>query len=619
VLADVGLDHKLGVYNNNVNAVVRALVERSMLCEYDSGFAEPIQPDEGFYDRRSLQNFARKLANKLSLRRRKPRAVVEMYHGPKKRIYLKACEELESRSITARDAMLKAFVKFEKQDVSKAPRIINPRTPLYNLLLACFLKRAEKLVYKVINMIFGGHTAATVIKGMDARKQAAVLKQKWDQFSDPVAVGLDAKKFDMHVSVPALNWEHAVYVSLFPGENDKKDLRWLLRQQLRNRGVAYLPDGKVKFSMHGTRCSGDINTSLGNCLIMCALVHAFSDELGIRTELANNGDDCVVFMERSDLTMFQSRVDAFFLSAGFKIVAEEPCFEFDKVEFCQTRPVFTGAGWVMVRNHSTVLKKDLMCLLPIPNIKAFRKWLGGVGECGLSLTRGVPVLEEFYTALKRVGLKPTRGMIEHMMANTSYNERKFASEELAIIPEARYSYSVAFGIEPAQQKCIEEFFETLSISHELPPPVEREALLIQPGISLEDDEDQTTQTNEGGQSGPSTAQDAAARNHGNTDSTTGRNGRGGPGYASGPAHYGCSNGPQPGCKPEPLAWIGRLLSFFEFASRQSVNRNPLRPQNEPVGNNSPPRICYVRTWSGCLHGASRVRFESGHGRYLPLA
>ena len=242
------------------------------------------------------------------------------------------------QGINQRDARVKPFTKFEKQSLSKAPRIINPRSPRYNLYLGKWLKKAEKIYYRAINKAWGARTDHTVIRGLTVRESARVLKQKWDQFKDPVAIGLDAKKFDMHVSTHALKYEHTYYTQVWPDKRLARVLKW----QLVNAGVAVCEDGEVHFRMNGTRASGDLNTSLGNCIIMCAAIWAFCQEQQIDAELGNNGDDCVLIVERSDVDKVLNNVDGFFRRLGFRMTSEKPVDIFERIEFCQSHPVLCG-------------------------------------------------------------------------------------------------------------------------------------------------------------------------------------------------------------------------------------------------------------------------------------
>jgi hypothetical protein len=448
-------DHNLGVYNNSIGAVQRAFVERYFLCKTSQGFRPALPVQNGAYDSKWLKRFRRSvLAYMPKLPVLTLTETVSLFPAQKRKVYQRALESFEKAKLSFKDSRLSSFVKFEKQDVSKAPRIINPRTARYNLNLGRYLKHMEHHVFTSINKAFGSASGATVIKGFDADESARILRRKWDRFANPVAVGLDATKFDMHVSQTALKYEHSFYNEYWRSPELAKVLTW----QLRNSGTAYCLDGKVEFQMKGTRCSGDVNTSLGNCIIMCGLVFAYAKELGLDVELANNGDDCVVFMDRSSLEVFRARVDEWFRVKGFELTVEATCFQFEEVEFCQTHPVLLSTGWRMIRVPSTVLKKDTMCLTPVQNIGALRKWFHAVGSGGISLNSGVPVLEEFYRMMKRNG-RASGKFVE-------INPHKFArtSSETAIVnDEARVSFYMAFGLLPHRQVEMEKFLRNAEI------------------------------------------------------------------------------------------------------------------------------------------------------------
>lgn len=461
VVSRMGDNHSLGVYNNNVSAVERALVERYFLCEVENGvFLPALGSTRAAWRQPALREFQRKVVEDVT-----PEVtvltlgeVVNCYTGAKRRIYENAHRSLMRNPVNRKDACLRPFTKFEKQNLSKAPRIINPRSPRYNLVLGKYLKKAEKKYFHALNKVWGEHTAHTVIKGMNAFEAAEVMRAKWLRFKNPVAVGLDAKKFDMHVSVEGLRYEHEFYNLVF---NDPQ-LAALLSWQLKSTGVAYCADGKVKFRIPGTRCSGDLNTSLGNCLLMCSLIWAMCHELGIEAELANNGDDCVLFIEEEDLTSVLERVPGYFETHGFRMTVEPPVHVFEELEFCQSRPVLLEAGWCMVRNVRTCLQKDPMCLIPIQNERVWRKWLGAVGECGMATVPGCPVLESFYRAFARSGVSSRKGFREHIFKNTSMLERG-SNRTGVVTAEARASFYRAFGITPDYQIALEQYYDRMEI------------------------------------------------------------------------------------------------------------------------------------------------------------
>lgn len=378
--------------------------------------------------------------------------VVDTYRGRKRTIYEQALQSLRHFGLKREHAVSMSFVKVEKGNTAKAPRCIQPRKPEYNLCLGKYIKAIEHRVYRAIAKIFGD--GPTVMKGYTVQEVARILWGKWKSFADPVAVGLDATKFDMHVSPEMLRWEHSIYLDIF---RHKPELRKLLNWQLHNRGRGYCYDGKLKYKVKGKRFSGDMNTALGNCIIMCALVYAYALERGICVKLANNGDDCVVFMERRDLAAFSQGLSEWFLLRGFRMTVEEPVFDFARIEFCQMHPIRTVNGLVMVRNPAAALVKDTMTTIDVTNPRALRKWMYAVGECGLALASGVPIMQAFYEFYIRNGVK-----------SEIHNDPTFAhsgmrmmrgdleSKSSVITDDARLDVFVAWGITPDEQRALED-------------------------------------------------------------------------------------------------------------------------------------------------------------------
>jgi len=482
VLTGFGPDHNLGVYNNSVDTIERAFAERSFLCKDGEGFRPAFEVGPSSFRTPELSAFRNKVLQAMpNLPVLTSQQVVDAYHGPKRRVYQDALYSLEKEELREIDSHLSAFVKFEKQDVAKAPRVINPRAARYNLRLGKYLKHSEHRFFEAINKAFGKRTHATVIKGFNADVSAQILRDKWDQFEHPIAIGLDASKFDMHVSVAALKYEHSFYTSLFPGN---KELRKLLRWQLCNKGIARAIDGTVKFSLEGTRCSGDLNTSLGNCILMCAMIWAYAKERGVDVELANNGDDCVVFMEARDEKRFGADIPGWFRTRGFSMTVEPTVDEFERLEFCQTKPVQLSSGWRMVRNLSACLQKDPMCLLNVPNDKVYRKWLAAVGTCGGNLAQGVPVLGPFYGIFQRAGTSCSEGMLKEVFKNRSQLQLAQGLAKGAVDANSRVSYYYAFGVLPDEQVAMERFFTSLIVDQMDTAVVERSELELCPGFNI---------------------------------------------------------------------------------------------------------------------------------------
>jgi len=289
---------------------------------------------------------------------------------------------------------------------------------------------------------------------------------------------------DMHIGVDALMFEHSVYNKVFASRKLKRLLKW----QLYNRGRAYFKDGCVSFKMNGTRSSGDINTSMGNVIIVCYVIWVAIRELGLEVEVINNGDDFGMIFERGELDRVVNHLPACFRKHGFVLVMETPVFEVEQIEFCQTKPVFDGEVWRMCRLPQTVMKKDTICTVPIPNAMMWRKWLGAVGDCGYFLTQGLPVLARFYAMYQRAGAAYTDAEMQRFFKNTSVFQslHELPTFSTPVTHEARVSFHKAFGILPDDQVDLERYFDSVTItdSFEELSGVIRENNLVFPDVII---------------------------------------------------------------------------------------------------------------------------------------
>lgn len=455
-----------GVHNNSLNNGIRALVERVFRSPDEEGRLVPPPPCTA-QPHLTLKGFKTRLSKVLGVHRPITREqFLDFYSGRRRAVYARAVESLEERALTERDfGVKKAFVKAEKINFTAkpdpAPRVIQPRDPRYNVEVGVFLRPLEHRVYEGIAKCYGG---PTVMKGYSASEVAQHMRAMWDSFSVPVAVGLDASRFDQHVRAEMLRWEHSVYLSAYQGA-DRRRLAWLLKGQIDNKCYMQADDGRARYRVNGSRMSGDMNTALGNCLIMCALVHRLGEERSVKLRLANNGDDCVVFMERRQLSQFMDGLSEWFRQYGFKMKVEKPVSVFERIEFCQAHPVFDGKEWVMVRDPRTTLSKDAMCVnRDYGHGPAAQKWLHAVGECGLSMTGGIPIVQEQYRAFLRngrAGLGQNAVVTETGMYMLSRNMHRQVAEPT---DDARVSFWAAFGISPTQQRAYEDALRGVEFS-----------------------------------------------------------------------------------------------------------------------------------------------------------
>jgi len=438
-----------GVHNDSIINLTRGIVERVLFVRNAQGeLVRAPQPLPGVFTGR-LRDIKRRLLGRLPPTTVIPRGKYhEKYSGRKQQVYLAAEESLVSRPVEPRDAYVKTFVKAEKinftQKGDPAPRVIQPRSPRYNVSVGRFLKPFEKALCEGFRRMEG---YPVILKGMNANDVGTTLRKHWDSYRCPVAVGLDASRFDQHVSVQALEWEHGVYNAVFRD----KELARLLRWQLHNVGNGRARDGFVRYKVDGCRMSGDINTGMGNCLLMSSIVLAYCQQAGLDVRLANNGDDCVLIMEKRDLPKLD-RIDKWFLEFGFTLTREDTVSTFEQIEFCQAHPVWVGDGWRMCRNPFTALVKDQVSLLSWATEKEYNQYRNAVAECGLALTRGVPVWQAFYECM----WTPQQSMhASGRVRDSGFGYMASGVTGGVLTDEARVSFWRAFGITPSAQEALE--------------------------------------------------------------------------------------------------------------------------------------------------------------------
>lgn len=454
-----------GVHDNNLANLLRGIRERVFAVEVDGALVKPPRPGPGVFEN-ELALFARKFRKNVVVTTPWEYEVfLDTYDGRRRTIYEAAGRSVTARPVDNRDAYSSAFLKAEKIPFylkpDPAPRLIHPRTTRYNAAVGVFIKRIEHDVYESVNEVWDG-VAPTILKGYNASQVGRYMAAKWHSFRDPIAIGLDASRFDQHVSYDALVWEHSRYLEYFRG-SDKLALARLLDMQLRTRVWARCPEGTVKYTVDGMRFSGDMNTGLGNCLLMSAMVWTWARKQGVACELANNGDDCVVFMERKDLAKWHNdAMKTWFRGLGFTMKVETPVEVLEQIEFCQSHPVHIGGSWLMVRKHRHAFAKDCISIKPLDGPGVFDKWRNAVGEAGLSLTGGVPVQQSFYLAFKR-------GASGKKLRNDTTLETGFMRfardmnrKATPVTAESRYSYWLAFGVTPDEQVALEAVYDTIT-------------------------------------------------------------------------------------------------------------------------------------------------------------
>lgn len=445
-------DDIITTHNNSINNLIRGVGERVLFT--DKLLTKVIPNVGGVFEQR-CGSYKRALVARLG--RQSPvtrQEFVEHYKGRRRTLYQTASDGLVLKPLRLPDSYLSTFVKAEKINLTlksdPAPRVIQPRKPRYNVEVGKYLLPLEHKVYDEIDDLFG---SPTIMSKYNSKQQAEVIVKAWEQFTKPVCIGLDASRFDQHVGVEALQFEHDFYNRLFTSKTFQKRLKW----QLKNVGFASAKDGKFSYTKKGSRMSGDMNTSLGNKFLMCLMAKAYIDTKKFKIEFINNGDDCLMILEAKNEGQL-SDLKAYFQDFGFKIVTEKPVYEIEQIEFCQCRPLKCNGIWRMVRNVRTCLLKDVTAVNLGHDETMFLGWLYDVAGCGQTFAGDVPVLGAFYNMLKRFGHEAN-----YHDKDARFNAYRTLSKNMHIpfsTPDdhGRYSFWLQTGISPDAQVELEGYF-----------------------------------------------------------------------------------------------------------------------------------------------------------------
>lgn len=354
--------------------------------------------------------------------------IISGYVGPKRAMYQLAREELRVREVHRRDARVASFVKKEKLSKPKLARLIQARSPVYNLAVAKYLKPFERWFYE---SEFNG--AKFVTKGMSLEQRADLLVDAWSQFDNPMAILLDHSTFDACVTENHLKTVHKIYQRACRS----KHLRYLLKMQLRNRGCT---KNGIRYRVKATRMSGDFDTALGNTLINYLVIRQVMGSRKFR--LLIDGDDSVVVCEkhRFDPTKFKQ--------LGFNTKVQFS-YQLQGIDYCSHRLVVTPEGSFFARSPFKILSSIQY---------AVRKYQG---HAKLRYLAGVA-----YGELHRSGKCPMVGGPLHRLANLVPRDQMIFDERtryLLHLPsmehkwtECRDAYAEVFGVSPAEQVKFEQ-------------------------------------------------------------------------------------------------------------------------------------------------------------------
>ena len=281
-------------------------------------------------------------------------------------------------------------------------------------------------------------------------------------FGDPICVITDMSRFDQHCTVESMRLVRDLCVhSLKKAGADYRDFCRLWGYTETTRGMVLCDDGIVAYRAHGGLNSGLSSTSLCGVTIVCLLLRAYCNSVGIRHQLISAGDDTNIILEREDLPKMDGLSD-FCLRGGYTVKIDGVADEMEQIDFCQARPVWDGTTWVMVRDPRTVVTKDLLSSKLHKTTDDMASYARAIADCGISLCGGIPIMQAFYLMLRRNSGNVKAATLER---NGFYFLTRNMSRGVSVVSDdARISFYKAFGINVWRQQALEDYFDSMSVT-----------------------------------------------------------------------------------------------------------------------------------------------------------
>lgn len=406
--------------------------------------------------------------------------VLSLLPQKKRKLYLRELQSLSDYPLTKRDRLVKAFVKNEKLQILEKdgdPRMIQARTPRFNLVFATYTKPMEHALYTLKHPITGRKLIA---KGLNLRQRAWQMRQMWESKRNPVSCQNDLSRFDAHVNLPMMECLHRFYLALI---HDPL-LRELLQVQLRNKG--FTQHNNV-YEVTASVMSGDMTTALGNCVLVAAVVLTYQrlllqgsslvftksqvamlNSLSLREkviEVVLDGDDHVMIMEKELLPLVQESLPKFWASLGHSLKIEGVTDQFERITFCQHRPFKNDHLWEMVPDPRKVLATSFVVTgAHASTNESASEYLGTLWDARAILHQGVPVLGPLFARLAKENTRRMRNVgtsldgIERLLSS----DGRTRVHGQNITAEKRLAFDLSWQIDPDLQRSLEEMI--------VPPP-----------------------------------------------------------------------------------------------------------------------------------------------------
>lgn len=402
---------------------------------------------------------------------------IQHYSGRRRIRYENARNELQHRDLEFQDAFCKCFLKKEKDIPARkkdaVPRVITFPDPTFGFEFGKFVKPFEHVLFDVIDQLFG---SKTVMKGLNYLEVGSEIHRKWSRFREPMSIDGDVSRLDSSISNEGQQLYHKILQMYFTGV-ELEHLKFLCSIQLDVQVSGTASNGKIAFESSGLG-SGQMNTSQMGVFIVCFILNSLFKEYKLDLELVNCGDDFTIIGEPKDVLAFQKHSIQWFLKFNMILKLEKPQTVIERIVFCQTQPILIGGFYRMVRDFRTALVKDSTSIDNLTTIGARSKYLRAISCTGIATHGGVPIFQDAYAMFGKSAFQLSElilsksarrrnrvnSIIESSMGHWGKN---LSLQYTQISDETRYSFYLAFDVDPVEQVHYEQYYNDLLIRNDI--------------------------------------------------------------------------------------------------------------------------------------------------------
>ncbi|APG76633.1 hypothetical protein 2 [Wenzhou tombus-like virus 10] len=393
------------------------------------------------------------------------------YSGSKRLRYAMAAD----RVYDVDDGSIKhasSFVKLQRFDPTskehQVPRVVSFRQYTNAFSLGRYIRPLE---HQFVNAPSFGRFKGYrwLAKTRNLTQRATDISLIWDMIPNVCCVSIDASRFEAHVSKDMLSLEFETYSDAYRG--DARLVKMLKAMLATKMHTKY----GLKCSILGRRLSGDMCTSLGNALLMCGMLNFISEDLNIDFKIYDDGDDCLLFMNKNLLPRLEEMRNCF-KRLGFDVRVDKIAYCLEEIVFCQSHPIYWAPG------------QGVLCPDPDKHMSALytgtsygrsarrdRLIAFSTAMCCLSFLTNIPILGAFHSMVHRATATKRKMIFPDRTLEYLYKNNSSCSKCPGLNDALRVSFYLAFGYTPSQQEQLEEHFDTtlLHFKHyaELSQPV----------------------------------------------------------------------------------------------------------------------------------------------------